>query len=265
MFKLLLVAFAAGSLASTAGATQFIIVSDVAYGVDGLTYVGPLDSRQQGTVNDGGRDAFDQYGSYRGAIDADFGGLTITRQVEGFTALNLYRFFDTFTNNTTGTISTTLTFIGNLGSDAATHILSTGPNSIVSCQWDGTACFGDPVIASVSGNYGMATMGLVGDAYSASFDVTVAPGASISLLNFAFVASDFGGTTASDADLATSTAQSLIDHPYLDGLTDDQIASIVNFHLGAVPEPASWATMLLGFGVVGGVLRRRAQPGLAQG
>lgn len=34
--------------------------------------------------------------------------------------------------------------------------------------------------------------------------------------------------------------------------------------LAAVPEPASWAMMILGFGVVGGVLRRRAAPGFAR-
>jgi hypothetical protein len=38
-----------------------------------------------------------------------------------------------------------------------------------------------------------------------------------------------------------------------------------NFELGsaAVPEPAPWAVMLLGVGVVGGVLRRRTRPVLA--
>ena len=31
-----------------------------------------------------------------------------------------------------------------------------------------------------------------------------------------------------------------------------------------VPEPSSWAMMLLGFGVIGVVLRRRAKPVLSQ-
>ena len=30
-----------------------------------------------------------------------------------------------------------------------------------------------------------------------------------------------------------------------------------NFNLGAIPEPATWALMILGFGAVGGALRRR--------
>jgi hypothetical protein len=31
----------------------------------------------------------------------------------------------------------------------------------------------------------------------------------------------------------------------------------LELHGGAVPEPASWALMLLGFGSVGGLVRRR--------
>jgi len=34
--------------------------------------------------------------------------------------------------------------------------------------------------------------------------------------------------------------------------------------VGAVPEPATWAMMLLGFGAVGFAMRRRQRPALAQ-
>jgi hypothetical protein len=263
MFRLLLVAFAAGTLASAAGATQFTITSDVDSGAGGVTYIGPVTSTYQGNVNDGGRDALDGYGYYLGFSDSPaFGGLTATRQVEAITALNVYRFFDTFTNNSASTIDTILTFAGNLGSDDVTHVLASGPNYLVSCQWNGTACFSDPVVASISGNNGLGTIGFLAsppDTYNASFHVTVAPGASISLLNFVFLASDENGTAPSDTALAIDTAQSLVAHPYLDGLTDSQIGNIVNFSFGAspAPEPASWATMLIGFGVIGSTVRRR--------
>ena len=34
---------------------------------------------------------------------------------------------------------------------------------------------------------------------------------------------------------------------------------------GAVPEPASWAMMLIGFGVIGGALRSRSRPAVSFG
>ena len=37
-----------------------------------------------------------------------------------------------------------------------------------------------------------------------------------------------------------------------------------NINITAVPEPATWAMMLLGFGAVGFAMRRRRQPMLAQ-
>ncbi|WP_375393237.1 PEPxxWA-CTERM sorting domain-containing protein [uncultured Sphingomonas sp.] len=43
--------------------------------------------------------------------------------------------------------------------------------------------------------------------------------------------------------------------------TDDELDTIrfVTGNAGAVPEPASWALMILGFGAVGGVMRRRGK------
>ena len=38
----------------------------------------------------------------------------------------------------------------------------------------------------------------------------------------------------------------------------------VTFRLSAVPEPATWAMMLLGFGAIGFAMRRRRRPALAQ-
>jgi hypothetical protein len=41
------------------------------------------------------------------------------------------------------------------------------------------------------------------------------------------------------------------------GLTDDVIAFTANGALGGVPEPATWAMMLIGFGGLGAMIRRR--------
>lgn len=207
-----------------------------------------------GAVNDGGRDAFDGYGYYKA-----MGGLTLHRQTEQFAGQNLYRFFDTFTNNSAETVTRTVTFYGNLGSDGATKAQPSGAGYLVTCQF-GSACWADPVVAGIYGNNGLGVQTLIGEQYYVNFALTLAPGASASILNFAFLASSWGGTNASDVALATDRAQALLANPLLDGLTDKQLHQVVNFDLGlpgAVPEPSSWAFMIGGFGMVGASLRRR--------
>jgi hypothetical protein len=46
--------------------------------------------------------------------------------------------------------------------------------------------------------------------------------------------------------------------------TVGDVSGTANFYTRAVPEPATWALMLLGFGGMGFVLRRRRRPVLAQ-
>ena len=50
---------------------------------------------------------------------------------------------------------------------------------------------------------------------------------------------------------------------YWDSNSGDNTGSIA-FAIGAVPEPATWLSMILGFGLVGGALRRRRQQGAAR-
>jgi hypothetical protein len=50
-----------------------------------------------------------------------------------------------------------------------------------------------------------------------------------------------------------------LDSPFGDGVLFDSL-SFSAATAGAVPEPATWAMMLAGFALVGGVLRRRRQP-----
>jgi hypothetical protein len=51
---------------------------------------------------------------------------------------------------------------------------------------------------------------------------------------------------------------------YLRLLSGGNSFEIDNLWIGAVPEPASWALMLLGFAGIGVAMRRRRKPGLVQ-
>ena len=256
--KLMHVMLAAMALAlsGTAQAQQFNALNDI---VGGSPYIGAgtvgLDTA--GTVNDGGRDAFDSFGGYE-----NLGALTFTRQTEQLG--NTYRFFDTFTNSTAASVSQLVRFMGDLGSDAATTFPTQTPGISVTCQG---ACTSDPVVAVIYSNNGMGTIsfgpgrnGGGAERLSVDFLLTIGAGQSASLANFAFLASEQNGTAPSDLVLANATAASLFANPDFSGLTSQQIAGIVNFgagQSGAVPEPATWAMMVLGFGAVGGALRSR--------
>lgn len=61
-------------------------------------------------------------------------------------------------------------------------------------------------------------------------------------------ASYFGFTTASAFNTVT------IDRPGFDAWGIDR----VSYNLGAVPEPSTWALMILGFGAIGAAMRRRS-------
>jgi hypothetical protein len=267
MKKIMLFVAAAMTLPTTAEAAQFVISRDLTAGTAtayGQTYTGPQ-LGLRGASGDGGRDAFDTYGYY--TSDAP-GGLKLTRQADAFTGQNLYRWLDTFTNTTGSAITTTVRFTGDLGSDARTSIRSSGPGFMVTCEFSG-ACAGDPVVAAVSSNIGFGTSGLTAgshasnDRYFTDFTLTVRPGESVSLLNFAFLASDNAATNAGDLALAIARAQSLQTNPFLDGLTLAQQRTVVNFDLGlpveGVPEPASWAMMIGGFALAGAAARRRSR------
>ena len=253
---LIALAATAGS-AGAANAAQFTTAGDI-FATAGYasSYIGAgVQNNARGGVGDGGRDAFDGYGYY-----SVTGGLAYHRQTEVFAGQNLYRFFDTFTNNTAQAVTKTVTFYGNLGSDSRTKVQASGAGYLVTCEYNAAACSGDPVVAAVYGNNGLGVQSLNGENYSVNYTLHLAPGQSASILNLAFLASTLGGTNGSDVTLATDHALALTADPFLDGLTSQQVSQIVNFDLGqpaAVPEPASWAFMIGGFGMVGASLRRR--------
>jgi hypothetical protein len=149
--------------------------------------------------------------------------LTQQRQVDLLSG-NVYRFFDTFTNNTGATITTTLNVLGKLGSDGDELISFNSGGLIVSCEddWSGACGGGDPVLALVSGNNGLGKASITPDRYNVSFSITLQAGQSLSLLNFAFLASELDGPTAADQLLAKATGQALLNAPRLDGGPDRQ-------------------------------------------
>ncbi len=225
----------------------------------GASYSGPGGAVQPsnqplGAVVNGGNGAFDMFGYYNSGV----GSLTETRKVD-LLGGNTFRFFDTFTNNTNSTITTTLNFFGNLGSDGWELVKLNQAGLMVSCTDGGAGgCADQPVLALVSGNNGLGKASITPDRYNVSFEIKLDAGQSLSLLNFAFLASDENGPTDADVLLAGSVGQSLLSGPRLEGLTDAQIRSIANYNItSAVPEPATWIMMIVGFGTLGGAALRR--------
>ncbi len=249
------------TLAAPASAAQFTANSDIC-GANCLTlsssYTGAgTEGGYAGMVSDGGFDAFDGFGYV-----FDLGGLTLTRQTELLAGTNTYRFLDTFTNTTGATINQTVRFYGNLGSDTNENIQFSNSGAIVSCDSITCAAGYDPALALVFNNNGFGTGAITPNDFNARYDLSVGAGQSVSLLNFAFLARDLSDRSG-DRALAISTAQALQANPNVTGLTAEQQARVLNFNLtAAVPEPGTWAMMILGFGAVGGAMRRRQGQGL---
>lgn len=258
--RFIAVALAATFLAAPAAhADQITAGNDIFNGVDyGSRYTGaggytsPA-HQALGAVVGGANQAFDAFGFYNAGV----GSLQQVRQVE-LLGGNVYRFFDSFTNTGATQVTTTLNFFGNLGSDGDELVSHDASGLIVSCTDDGQSqCTGQPVLALVSGNNGLGQAALSPDRYNVRYSVSLAPGQTLSLLNFAFLASDASGPTAADQALARQTGMDLLAAPRLDGLNAAQVASIANYTITAVPEPGSWALMLTGLVVVPLLRRRR--------
>ena len=256
----LALSLSAALVPTAAGAQQFQAGADIFTGTGtSHRYVGrggtvQPSNRALGSVADGGFDTFDNFGYFNGTL----GGLTLNRQVELLSG-NTYRFFDSFTNTGNATVTTTVSFFGNLGSDGDELVGYDAGGLMVSCEGDGAgACIDDAVLALVSGNTGSGRQAITPNFYNAAFDLTVGAGQTVSLLNYAFLARDIDGPLASDVALATRRGLSLVARPDVAGLTKAQLATVANFSAASmVPEPASWALMIVGIGGIGAGLRRR--------
>jgi hypothetical protein len=202
-------------------------------------------------------------------------GLTITRDTQEFTNLDMYRFLDTFTNNTSSTISGNIDAYSNLawltqsaGEDqTAVYPYSTDESQLVVITDSGD---NRPAYTLVTGNNAWANANisyyLDGRSPTDNFYVTVQPGQSISILEFMALSANepTAGNYTPNAGEAYSMGMNLLSDPYLAGLSQTQIDSIVNFNVNA-PEPGTLG--LLGGGLVLAFLklRKRGSQGSQKG
>jgi hypothetical protein len=117
-----------------------------------------------------------------------------------------------------------------------------------------------PTAVAGTGNIGVATelplftgfpTGVHAGTYSHTFDMTLA-----SSYNPAFITNFGGGTTAGAEDALIQAATD--GKAYLNIHSTFAPGGEIRGFLTAVPEPATWALMILGFGMAGASLRRRA-------
>ena len=207
-----------------------------------------------GASNDGGRDAFDNFG-----IVGNIQTLALSRHTDHL-AGNVYRWADTYTNTSALSVSATLNFFGNLGSDGGTIFSLTATNHTVST--DGSNG-GDPVVAFIWGNNAFAnsmTFAVAGtDNIGVAANVTLAPGASATLLYYVFLSRDIVQfNNAVDLALAISTVDQMALAPNILGLSAAEKSQVINWNLSAIPEPSTYALLALGLGaVLAPILRRR--------
>lgn len=267
---------AVAGLSASLSAAQFPFVADINGALDHGVNTGSgistfsTSNPNQGFIGDGGYDALDGYGYL-----SNLGSLTVQRQVDFFAAQNTYRWLDVYTNPTASAITRTITFRGDMGSDAATTIRASQPGLLVTSDAGSNGnspTTTDPVLAHVAGltsfSGGSITQSIVNDNtfgnwaddYHLDITLTLAPGESAGILSFLSLVRvqgpRNGSAFANDISLADATGQNLLTNPILTGLSAAQVASIRNF---GAPEPATIALLLLGCGGLGFALHRRRQ------
>ena len=180
------------------------------------------------------------------------GGLTVHREVTVPSTGNedFARTVDTFTNSTNASITRTVQFIANLGSDAATRIFATSDGNAtweVGDQWIGTDDVidgsGTPAtIHYIHGSLGLTpvSVNVVGDNLVWTYNLTVNAGETVRLAYFTIV----GATEAA----AEAAATALVTPSGFNGqaaafLSTDEVGSVVNFSWPDTTPPAVTLTV----------------------
>jgi len=165
------------------------------------------------------------------------------------------------TNSQTG-VTTANAFVNQDGS--AVTFTSTGAFSLqVNGQGEATIV-GDPILSNLTVTFAK-TWGAV------TFDLESDTDSTMSLLVNGVALFSTGGACGTLCDLSASGSNKFIlSGPAIQTLTfnfDPTIADAKQFRLqvpgGQIPEPASWAMMLVGVGAIGGALRMRRKTALA--
>jgi CHRD domain/PEP-CTERM motif len=137
------------------------------------------------------------------------------------------------------TMAVSLTFSGLLGTTTASHI-----HAPTAAPFTGTAG-----VATTTPTFTDFPLGVTSGSYSHTFDLLMA-----SSYNPAYVTANGGTVAGAEAALLSSIA---LGQAYLNIHTTVVPGGEIRGFLVAVPEPATWMTMLLGFTAIGFALRRR--------
>ena len=175
-------------------------------------------------------------------------GLTVSRKitVPSTGSQDVARTIDTFTNNTSSSITTTVTVVGNLGSDGDTVVWKTSDgDSIVEATdlWigtDDTDGSGTPaIIHYIHGSNGLTptSVSASGDNITWTYTLTITSGQTVELAYLTIVADTRAAAEAAAGALVT--ADGLTGHA-TDYLSSTELASLANFynHAPTVVTPA---------------------------
>ena len=176
-------------------------------------------------------------------------GLTVSREitVPNTGTQDFARTVDTFTNFTGAPITTTVQYVGNLGSGTATNVFATSDGDLIpepSDQWIGTDDAngtGTPAIIHYihrQGSLQPISVSVSGDNITWTYSLTVAAGQTVRLADFTIL-----GTTQA---AAVAAANALVINGGFGGqaaafLTQADVQSLANFAIGATPAAPSLA------------------------
>jgi hypothetical protein len=143
-------------------------------------------------------------------------------------------------DNVANTLAVNISFSDLLGTTTASHIH--GPTAVAGA---GTAG-----VATTTPNFAGFPLGVTSGTYNAVLDLTLATS-----YNPAFVTANGGTTAGAQAALVAALAGG---KAYLNIHSTVFGGGEIRGFLSAVPEPATWAMMIAGFGLIGAAMRRRA-------